>query len=160
MDSTQIVGRQFDLHLWLDLPGMLRAVIPLVRGERRRRRVVNELVAHRLGWASWSARLAGRRSGLVPGLSAVVRALDDLPEPSAGLRSVDAIGINRRAFQVIHLPSREVRAADIPFFALAIRCKNECSLARTYKNSYSTHASLLFPYLFNPIYSSRFHSPR
>src|SRR6266436_2297790 len=143
-----------------ELPRMLRAVIPLVRGERRCRRVVNELVALGLGRASWSGRLTRRRPGLVPCLSAVVRALNDLPEPSARLRSVDAIGINRRAFQVIHLPAREVRTTDIPFFALAVRCKNECALACTYKNSYSTHASLLFPYLFNPIHSSRFHSPR
>ena len=79
----------------LEFPRVLRAVVPLVRRERLaglRRRVVDELVALALGHAvGRGGRLAGRRAGLVPGFAAVVGALDDLPEPAAGLRGVDPI---------------------------------------------------------------------
>ena len=47
----------------------------------------------------------------MPGLAAVVGALNDLSEPAAGLRRIDAIGIDGRALQVIDLPPGEVRAA-------------------------------------------------
>src|SRR3977135_4122806 len=106
---------------------MLGAVIPLVRGQRRRGRVVNELVTLGLGLALGRGDgLAGGCSRLMPGFAAIVGALNDLPEPSASLRSVDARRLNQRAFQVVHFPAREVRTTDIPFLALAIRCKNEC----------------------------------
>ena len=75
--------------------------------------------------------------------AAVIGPLDDLAEPSARLRCVDAIGIHRRALQVIHLPPREVRAADVPLFAFAVCCENESALAGANKNSYAAHAPLL-----------------
>src|ERR1700674_475431 len=134
-----------------ELPGMLRAVVPLVRGEGSCGRVVNELVALGLGRASRSGRLTGGRSGLMPGFAAIVGALDDLAKPSASLRSVDTIGIGRRSFDVVHFPAREVRTTDIPLFALAVRCKNECAFARAYKNSYLAHALLLFIFI-TPFY--------
>ena len=56
----------------------------------------------------------------MPGFAAVVGALNDLAEPAAGLRGVDAIGIGGRSFEVIHLPAGKVRAADFPVFALAV----------------------------------------
>src|SRR6267378_5307453 len=155
VNSVRIGERRLEMPHSFELPGMLCAVIPLVRGERSCGRVINELVALGLGLALGRGDgLAGGCSRLMPGLSALVGALDDLTEPAASLRSVDTIGINRRAFQVVHLPAREVRTTDIPFFALAIRCKNECALACTYKNSYSTHTTLLFLYLFNAIYAT------
>ena len=69
----------------LEFPRVLRAVIPLMRGERLARLircVVNELVAGGLRRAR-RRRLSGRRSGLVPGFAAIVGTLDDLSEPSA-----------------------------------------------------------------------------
>ena len=87
----------------LELPGMLRAVVPLMRGERLAgfgRRVVDELVARGLR-RTWGGRLSGRRSGLVPGLAAIVGALDQLPEPAARLRRIQPIR-DRQA-----IPSRD-----------------------------------------------------
>src|ERR1044071_6290105 len=104
----------------LEFPGMLGAVIPLVSGEGRSFGVVGELVALPLGHTIRSLLFAGRRTRLVPGLTAIVRPLNDLPEPTAGLGRVNAIGVGERSFQVIHLPSGEMRAANVPFFALAV----------------------------------------
>src|SRR6266700_2900628 len=107
----------------LELPGMRFAVVELVCSHGRAgfgRRVVNELVALALGRAVRRRRFTGRRSRLVPSLAAVVRTLNDLPKPSAGLRSINAIWISRRPLQVIHLPSGEVRPTYVPFFSLAI----------------------------------------
>src|SRR5256886_5377638 len=78
----------------LELPGMLGAVVELVRGERLagiRRRVVDEFVA-------LASRHAVRRLGhpaarRLPRLAAVAGALDDLAEPPAGLRRVQAVRI-------------------------------------------------------------------
>src|SRR3989454_4604626 len=71
----------------LELPGMLRAVVPLVRGEGFagvRRRVVDELVA--LAGRHAVRRLRHSTPGRLPRLAAVARALDDLSEPPARLR--------------------------------------------------------------------------
>ena len=72
----------------------------------------------------------GWRAGLVPGFAAVVGALDDLPEPAAGLRGVDAVGIDGRALHVIDLPAGEVRAGDVPLLPLAVGGEDERALAR------------------------------
>ena len=88
---------------------MLRAVVPLVRAGDA---VVDELVADRL-----------------PGLAAVVGALDHLPEPAAGLRRIEPVRVNGRAFEVIDLPARKVRAADVPLLALAVRGQDERALS-------------------------------
>ncbi len=73
----------------LELPGVLRAVVPLVRRQRLAGLggcVVDELVAlphgHPLGSLGGSAR---GRSGLLPSLAAIAGPLDDLSEPAAGL---------------------------------------------------------------------------
>src|SRR5262245_35543984 len=103
----------------LELPRMRRAVVPLVRA---RNAIVGELVADRL-----------------PRLAAVAAALHGLAEPVARLRGVDAIGIDRRALQMVELPSAELRGADLPAVALAVRREDECAFARTHEQSYSTH---------------------
>src|SRR5580765_2896084 len=114
----------------LEFPGVWFAVVKLVRGHGRTgfgRGVVRKFVALAFGLAAGSGLFPLRRPRLMPGFAAVVGALNDLAEPSAGLRGVDAIGIRRRSFEVIHFPAGEERAADVPFFALAIRVKNECA---------------------------------
>src|SRR5204862_3072332 len=66
----------------LELPGMLGAVVELVRGERLagiRRRVVDELVA--LASRHAVRRLGHPAAGRLPRLAAVAGALDDLTEP-------------------------------------------------------------------------------
>src|SRR6187401_3213530 len=98
VDLGGIGQRRFEVPYPLELPRVRRAVVPLVRPGSA---VVGELVAGRL-----------------PGLAAVVRSLDELTEPAARLRGVDAIGIGRRPLEVVHLPAREVRAADVPGLAL------------------------------------------
>src|SRR5208337_219127 len=141
VDGVGIGERWLEMPDALELPGMLRAVIKLVRGERLaglRRNVVDEFVAVGLGRTDGSGR-AGRGSGLVPGFAAIVGALHDLSEPSAGLRGVDAIRIGRRAFEVINLPASEVRAADLPVLAFTVRRENECAFARAYQDSNLAH---------------------
>ena len=70
----------------LEFPRMRRAVVPLMRAGHA---VVHELVADRL-----------------PRLAAVVRPLNQLPEPAARLRRVEAVRIGRRSLEVIDLPAR------------------------------------------------------
>src|ERR1019366_5328968 len=114
--------RRFEMANALELPWFLRAVVPLVRGQGfagLRRTVVNELVAcgrrHRAGFGHFFA------SGRLPGFAAVVGALNDLPEPAAGLRGIQPVRVNRRSLDVVQLPAREMRTADVPAFALAVR---------------------------------------
>ena len=139
VDGVGIGQRRLQMPDALELPGMLRAVVTLVRRERLagfRRRVVDELVALALGHAvGRRGRLAGRRARLVPGLAAVVGALDDLPEPAARLRRVDPVRIDGRALQVIDLPAAEERAADVPLLALAVGGEDERALAGADQNS-------------------------
>src|SRR5437588_1544725 len=113
----------------LELPGVRRAVVPLVGAGDA---VVHELVTHRL-----------------PGLAAVVGALDQLPEPAAALRRIQAVRVDGRALQVVDLPARKVGATDIPPLALAVRCQDERALPCTHQNPYSAHPFLLaeFPEL-------------
>src|SRR4249920_2477855 len=89
VDCVRISQRRFEVPDPLELPGMLRAVIPLVRRERFPGfcgSVVDELVALPLGHTVGSrGRLAGWCSWLAPGFAAVIRALNDLSEPTAGL---------------------------------------------------------------------------
>ena len=68
---------------------------------------------------------SGAAAGRVPRFAAVIRTLDDLPEPAARLRRVNAVRVSRRTFEVINFPAREVRAADFPVLALAIRRQDE-----------------------------------
>src|SRR6266498_1517256 len=98
----------------LELPGMLRPDVRLVCGEGFagfRRGVVDELVALALGHAI--RRLRHSTPGRLPRLAAVARALDDLSEPPARLRRVQAVRIGGGSLHVINLPAGEVRAAHV-----------------------------------------------
>ena len=85
VDGVGIGERRLEMPDALELPGVRRAVVPLVRAGNA---VVDELVADRL-----------------PGLAAVARALDQLAEPAAGLRGVEAVRIDGRALEVVDLPA-------------------------------------------------------
>ena len=88
VDRVRIGQRRLEMPDALELPGVRRAVVPLVRAGDA---VVDELVADRL-----------------PGLAAVVGALDQLPEPAAGLRRIQPIRVGGRSLEVIDLPAGEV----------------------------------------------------
>src|SRR5947209_7417265 len=118
----------------LELPGVRRAVVPQVSAGDA---VVHELVPYRL-----------------PRLAAVVGALDLLSEPAAGLRRVQPVRVNGRAFQMVDLPAAKVGAmvdlpaakvgaTDVPSFALAVRRQDECALPCTHQDPYSAHPFLL-----------------
>src|SRR4051812_16702937 len=115
----------------LELPGMLRPVVPLMRGQRLARRirgVIHKPVAlHRR--PLWSAAIFCFDSWLVPRLSAVVRSLEQLPKPSARLRDVNPLRVHLRTLHVINLPACEKGPAYIPVLPLAIRRQNERTLA-------------------------------
>src|SRR5262249_36509481 len=124
-----------------------RAVVPLMCGEGMaglRGRVVHELIALAFGHTIRAgSRLAGRRAGLKPGLASVIGALNDLSEPSAGLRGVESIRVRQRTLDVINLPAGKVRATHVPLLAFAVRSQYECALARANQYSYSAHFLLL-----------------
>src|SRR6266487_1935618 len=144
VDRIRIGEGRLEMPDALELPGMLRPVVPLVCGERvagLRRDVVDELVALTLGaLAGFHGHAA---AGRFPRLAAVARALDDLPEPPARLRGVQAIGVDARSLQVIDLPAREVRAAHVPAAALAVRRQNERTLAGADQYAYAGHRAAL-----------------
>src|SRR5256885_5651428 len=104
-----------------ELPGVLGAVVPLVRGERLARwgrGVVDELVALAFGHLAGLRRDAA--AGRLPRLAAVARALDHLAEPPAGLRRIDAVGIGGGSPLMLDLPPRAVGAAHLPPAALVL----------------------------------------
>src|SRR5206468_8653010 len=84
--SIRIVQRRLDVPHPLELPRMLRPVVPLVRRDRLtglRRRVIAELIALALWHAARaSRRLARRRPGLKPRFAAIIGTLNHLPEPA------------------------------------------------------------------------------
>src|SRR3989442_6858372 len=105
----------------LELPGMLRAVVPLMRGEglaRLRGRVVGELVA--LAFREAFRGIFQHTSRRLPRLAAVAGALDDLSEPPARLRRVQPVRIGGGSLHVVELPTREVRGAHVPLVSLAV----------------------------------------
>src|SRR6185503_18489859 len=126
-----------------ELPGQWSAVIKLMRRERFAgfiRRVINKLVAltlrHPIGRGH---RFARGRSRLKPGLATVVRALNDLTKPAAGLRCIYAVRIHGRTFHVVNLPAGEVGATNVPFLTFSIRIQNERALPGAYEYSYIAH---------------------
>lgn len=80
-----------------EFPGVLRAVEPLVGGERPAgsgRGVVDELVAFRDRHSSFVLRWFTRfQTRLEPRLTPIIRALDDLAKETAALGYVDAVGV-------------------------------------------------------------------
>src|SRR5258708_38332019 len=131
----------------VELPRMLLSIVELMSGERFPAflgSVVNKLIALALGHPFRAGLLARRRARLYPSLAAIIRALNDLPKPAAGLRCIDAIRVDRRALQVVHLPAGEVGTAYVPLFALAVRGKDESAFACANQYPHLAHRSLLF----------------
>src|SRR5207248_5328991 len=94
-----------------------------------RRGIVNEFVALAFGRSIQSrGRLARWCTRLYPSLAAVIGALNDLPEPGAGLRRIDPVRINRRPFDMINLPARKMWTVHFTVLALAVRCQDERAL--------------------------------
>src|SRR5581483_7341342 len=124
----------------LELPWMLGAIVPHVSSGRA---VVNELVALALQHAAPALQILRLTPRCFPGFPAIVRALQNLAEPTAGLRGVDPVGVHRRAFQVIHLPAGEVRTINLPVLALSVGGENERAFACANEQSDSTHKKLL-----------------
>src|SRR5690349_11978505 len=89
VDGIGIRQRWLEMPDPLELPGMLRAVVPLVGAGDA---LVLEFVPHRF-----------------PRLPAVVGPLDDLSGPAARLRRVEPVGIGGRSLEVVDLPTREMR---------------------------------------------------
>src|SRR5262245_22662544 len=75
VDGVGIGERRLQMPYPFELPGMLRAVVPLVRGERRSRRVISKFVARRLRRTRFRW-LSGGRSRLMPGFAAVLGPLN------------------------------------------------------------------------------------
>src|SRR5271170_2022567 len=129
----------------LELPRMRRAVVPLVRP---RHSVIQKLVPR-----------------LLPCLAAVVRTLNDLPKPAAGLRRIQPVRVHRRSLEVVDLPARKVRPCDLPLFPLSIRRQHKSTLARANQQPHLTHRSpslasfliclSLQPAIFEPMYHQR-----
>src|SRR6185437_9895053 len=84
VNGVRIGERGLEMPHPLELPGMLGAVVPLMRGERRGGRVIGELVAGGF-WRAGRDGLSFWGAWLMPGFAAIVGALDDLAKPSAGL---------------------------------------------------------------------------
>ena len=141
----------------LEFPRMLRAVVPLMRGQwlaRCRRNIVHKLVALAFKHSSRSrGRFAWRCARLEPGLSAVIGPLDDLPEPAAGLRCIQSVRIRGRSLHVINLPARKMRPANFPLLALPVRTQNERALSCPHQHSDSAHSFLPFARI--PLYNDR-----
>src|SRR5438132_1796262 len=136
VDRVRIGRRWLEMPDPRELPRVRRAVVPQVRA---RGTVVHELVARGL-----------------PRLAAVVRALDHLPEPAAGLRRVQPIRIIRRSLELIDLPAPEVGAADVPPFARSVRRQDERALACTDQDPYPAHLSTLFRVTLHRLAANRF----
>src|SRR5215472_1899727 len=78
-------------------------------------------------------------AGRLPGLAAVVRALDLLSEPAGGLGRIDPVGIGRRPLEVIHLPAGEEGAVHGPLVALAVGGEDERALPGADQYPHSAH---------------------
>src|SRR5665213_2804203 len=65
----------------------------------------------------------------LPRLAAIITSLHRLAEPVVRLRRVDAVRINRRAFQVVELPAAEKGTVDVPRLARAVRVENGSDFA-------------------------------
>ena len=101
-----------------EFPRMLGAVVPLMGA---RNSVVTKIIARAaLRHSVGSAQILFAGSGRFPGFPAVVRSLNDLSKPRAGLRRVNPVRIYRRTFDVINLPAGKMRSVNLPPFALAV----------------------------------------
>src|SRR5947208_14709742 len=110
-DRVRVSQRRLQVPDARELPGVLRAVVPLMLAGNA---VVGELIADRF-----------------PRLRTVVRALHYLPVPTSGLRRVNPVRIARPHLQVVDLPAREQLASDVPFVPLSIQYQYEYALSHT-----------------------------
>src|SRR5215213_887060 len=120
----------------LELPRMLRAVVPLVCSGNA---FINEFVALAFRHSVRSRLQSAPRR--LPGPAAIIGTLDHLSEPGTALRGVDAIRVGGRTFQMIHFPAGKVRTVDVPFRARPIRAQDEGAFARAYQNPDPAHGS-------------------
>src|SRR5579875_3463445 len=94
ISGVRIVQWRLEVADAFEFPGVLRAVVPLMRREGLAgfgSCVIDELVALTFGK---TLRTHGHSpAGRLPGLPAIVRALNHLPEPGAGLRCVQPVRI-------------------------------------------------------------------
>ena len=123
VDRVRIGERRLQMPDAFEFPRMLRAVVPLMRRQRRRAGDVSytNLLLSPIGMPSGVVvGCAGRRARLKPRLAAVVRTLNDLPKPAARLRRVDPVRIDRRTLHVVNLPPAEQGPADVPLLPLAV----------------------------------------
>src|ERR1700738_3103160 len=91
VDRVRIAKRRLKVPHPLELPRMLRPVIKLVRGQWLagfRRSVVHKFIALSFRHSLRRSSLTRWRARLRPRLAAIIRALNDLPEPAAGLRCI------------------------------------------------------------------------
>src|SRR5260370_37331345 len=107
-----------------ELPGMLRAVVPHMSGERfpgLRGGVVHKLVALAFGRSLLLSALFARRCPwLNPSLAAVIGALNNLPKPATCLRRKRPIRGRGPSVDGVNRPSGKVGTADVPVLALAV----------------------------------------
>src|SRR5882762_1500298 len=136
--GIRIAERRFKVPDPLEFPRVRRAVVPLMSAGNA---VVNKFVTYRL-----------------PRLAPVIRALDLLPKPAAGLRCIQPVGINGRAFQMVNFPASKERAADNPPLPLPIRRQDESTFPRTHQHPYSAHLILLFEFELKKMRALPFHS--
>src|SRR5215471_6895037 len=123
VDGVGVGERRLEVPDALELPRVRGAVVPLMGAGDA---VVDEFVADG-----------------VPCGAAIVGTLHDLPEPTAGLRGVDTVGICGRTLKVVKLPASEVGAADFPVLALAVRGEDERAFFCTNEQTDFTHAGFL-----------------
>src|SRR5574341_1793331 len=94
------------------------------------RNVIDEFVTfalwHAVRCSGWFAR---RCAWLVPRLSSIIGALNDLSEPTACLRCVNPARIHRRTFHVVNLPAGKMRPANLPPLAVTVRGQDERTFA-------------------------------
>lgn len=97
VDGIGIVEEGLEVPDAFEFPRVLGAVVPFVRADFA---LVLKVVADGF-----------------PSEAAIVGALDDLAEPTAGLGGVEALGIHGGAFDVVDFPSAEVGSGDGPVAA-------------------------------------------
>ena len=119
VDDIRIGQGGFQIPHPLELPGVMRSIVPLVGAGVA---VVFKLVANRF-----------------PSLAAIIGTLHHLPEPAAGLRSVQPVGVGGGSLEMVNLPAGKMWAADIPFFAAAVRRQDKRTLACAYQYPYTAH---------------------
>src|SRR5882762_3054040 len=110
--GIRISQRWFKMPDSFELPRVRRAVVPLMSAGNA---VVNKFVTYRL-----------------PSLAPVIRALDLLPKPAAGLRCIQPVRISGRALQMVDLPAPKKRPINVPPLSFPIRRQDESARPRAH----------------------------